>query len=85
MNSEFWNIFQWNSNGFSNRIPIGIVPSPVGFIHSFNTHFGMWKVSPKTPHTQFLCRVHFHKLALKTHREVGYGSAYFDRGLVVGD
>jgi hypothetical protein len=28
----------------------------------------MWKVSPKTPHTQFLCRVHFHKLALKTHR-----------------
>jgi hypothetical protein len=30
MNSEFWNIFQWNSNGFSDRIPIGIVPSPVG-------------------------------------------------------
>jgi hypothetical protein len=30
MNSEFWNIFQWKSNGFSNRIPIGIVPSPVG-------------------------------------------------------
>jgi hypothetical protein len=33
-----------------------------------NTPFGMWKMSPKTPHTQFLCRVHFHKLALKTHR-----------------
>jgi hypothetical protein len=30
MNSEFWNIFQWNSSGFSDRIPIGIVPSPVG-------------------------------------------------------
>jgi hypothetical protein len=30
MNSEFWNIFQWISNGFSDRIPIGIVPSPVG-------------------------------------------------------
>jgi hypothetical protein len=30
MNSEFWNIFQWNSIGFSDRIPIGIVPSPVG-------------------------------------------------------
>jgi hypothetical protein len=29
MNSEFWNIFQWISNGFSDRIPIGIVPSPV--------------------------------------------------------
>ncbi len=29
----------------------------------------MWKVSPKTPHTQFLCRVHFHKLPLKTHRD----------------
>jgi hypothetical protein len=26
----------------------------------------MWKVSPKTPHTQFLCRVQFYKLALKT-------------------
>ncbi len=34
-----------------------------------NTHFGMWKWSPKTPHTQFLCRVQFHKLPLKTHRE----------------
>jgi hypothetical protein len=30
MNSEFWNIFQWNSIGFSDRIPIGTVPSPVG-------------------------------------------------------
>ncbi len=30
MNSEFWNIFQWNSIGFSDRIPIGIIPSPVG-------------------------------------------------------
>jgi hypothetical protein len=29
MNSEFWNIFQWISNGFSDRIPIGTVPSPV--------------------------------------------------------
>jgi hypothetical protein len=28
----------------------------------------MWKVSPKTPHTQFLCRVQFYKLALKTNR-----------------
>ncbi len=27
----------------------------------------MWKWSPKTPHTQFLCRVQFHKLPLKTH------------------
>jgi hypothetical protein len=32
MNSEFWNIFQWNSIGFSDRIPIGIVPSPVGLL-----------------------------------------------------
>jgi hypothetical protein len=30
----------------------------------------MWKWSPKTPHTQFLCRVQFHKLPLKTHRDV---------------
>jgi hypothetical protein len=28
----------------------------------------MWKVSPKTPHTQFLCRVQFYKLPLETHR-----------------
>jgi hypothetical protein len=28
----------------------------------------MWKVSPKTPHTQFLCRVQFYKLPLKTNR-----------------
>jgi hypothetical protein len=32
MNSEFWNIFQWISNGFSDRIPIGTVPSPVGHL-----------------------------------------------------
>jgi hypothetical protein len=31
MNSEFWNIFQWNPNGFSDRIPMGTVPSPVGY------------------------------------------------------
>jgi hypothetical protein len=36
-----------------------------------NTRFGMWKVSPKTPHTQFLCRVQFYKLPLKTNREPG--------------
>jgi hypothetical protein len=30
----------------------------------------MWKVSPKTPHTQFLCRVQFYKLPLKTNREI---------------
>ncbi len=29
----------------------------------------MWKWSPKTPHTQFLCRVQFHKLPLKTYRD----------------
>jgi hypothetical protein len=28
----------------------------------------MLKWSPKTPHTQFLCRVQFYKLPLKTHR-----------------
>jgi hypothetical protein len=28
----------------------------------------MWKVSPKTPHTQFLCRFQFYKLPLKTYR-----------------
>jgi hypothetical protein len=33
-----------------------------------NTRFGMWKVSPKNPHTQFLCRVQFYKLPLKTNR-----------------
>ncbi len=31
----------------------------------------MWKVSPKTPHTQFLCRVQFYKLPLKSNRVWG--------------
>jgi hypothetical protein len=30
MNPEFWNIFPVSSRGFSGRIPVGIVPSPVG-------------------------------------------------------
>jgi hypothetical protein len=33
----------------------------------------MWKVSPKTPHTQFLCRFQFYKLPLKTNRESFFG------------
>jgi hypothetical protein len=28
----------------------------------------MWKESPKTPHTQILCRFQFYKLPLKTNR-----------------
>jgi hypothetical protein len=28
----------------------------------------MWKVSPKTPHTQFLCCFQLYKLLLKTNR-----------------
>jgi hypothetical protein len=53
---------------------VGTVSKKWGFLkngsHDFfkNTYFGMWKWSPKTPHTQFLCRVQFHKLPLKTHR-----------------
>jgi hypothetical protein len=34
MNSEFRNIFQGSSHGFSDRIPIGTVPSPVGYINN---------------------------------------------------
>jgi hypothetical protein len=30
MNPEFWNIFSMSSRGFSGRIPVGIVPSPIG-------------------------------------------------------
>jgi hypothetical protein len=29
-----------------------------------------WLIYSKTPHTQFLCRVQFHKLPLKTHRDL---------------
>jgi hypothetical protein len=32
MNPEFWNIFPVSSREFSGRIPVGIVPSPVGYI-----------------------------------------------------
>jgi hypothetical protein len=39
-----------------------------------NTRFGLWEVSPKTPHTQFLCRVQFYKLPLKSNREHSPGS-----------
>ncbi len=35
----------------------------------------MWKWSSKTPHTQFLCRVQFHKLPLKTHRGLKFHNA----------
>jgi hypothetical protein len=47
-----------------------------------NTHFEMWKVSLKTPHTQFLCRVHFHKLPLKTHRGFMTNLNFIDREVV---
>ncbi len=45
MNSEFWNIFQWKSNGFSDRIPIGIIPSPVGLLFEATRHSAGWKWS----------------------------------------
>ncbi len=32
MNPEFWNIFPVSSRGFSGRIPVGIVPSPIGYL-----------------------------------------------------
>jgi hypothetical protein len=31
MNPAFWNIFPGSSRGFSGRIPVGIVPSPIGY------------------------------------------------------
>ncbi len=37
----------------------------------------MFKWSPKTPHTQFLCRVQFHKLSLKTHRVIDFETLRF--------
>jgi hypothetical protein len=54
---------------------VGTVPkngfSQKGLLRFFfkNTRFGIWKVSFKTPHTQFLCRIQFYKLPLKTNRE----------------
>jgi hypothetical protein len=37
MNSEFWNIFQVSIRGFSGQIPVGIVPSPVGYLGYLKT------------------------------------------------
>ncbi len=54
--------------------PVGAVPKN-GFSQKrllrfffLNTRFGMWKVSPKTAHTQFLCCFPLYKLPLKTNR-----------------
>jgi hypothetical protein len=33
-----------------------------------NTHFGMWRTSPKIPHLWFLAQSKFYKLRLKTNR-----------------
>jgi hypothetical protein len=42
-----------------------------------NTRFGMWKVSPKTPHTQFLCCFQLYKLPLKQSMESKTGMTNF--------
>jgi hypothetical protein len=33
MNPEFRNIFPVSSRGFSGRVPVGIVPSPIGYFN----------------------------------------------------
>jgi hypothetical protein len=48
----------------------------------------MWKVFPKTPHTQFLCRFQFYKLPLKTNRgqfEKGKFDGFRDTVNFLGD
>ncbi len=53
VHKEFWNNFEVSSN-------------LLGHILLFR--FGMWEVSPKTLHTQFLCCFQLYKLPLKTNR-----------------
>ncbi len=50
MNPEFWNIFLVSSRGFFGRIPVGIVPSPIGqFIRMFCHPFQLGKRNLQIP------------------------------------
>jgi hypothetical protein len=42
-----------------------------------NTHFGMRKVSPKTPHTQFLCCFQLYKKKKKMERRLHPSWGYY--------
>jgi hypothetical protein len=55
MNREFWNIFSVSSRGFFGWIPVGIVPSPIGYSFIIQTSVYCISVSsiPTNTNTTF--------------------------------